>query len=290
VNLIAQKRFLSFTLKQFTVAELAAVVVLLFALFIAVFEPAWTFVPLLSFVVFCFFAPFIPRFGFFLPVISRGFTGQRAVALTFDDGPDPMTTPMLLDLLETYNVAATFFVIGERARAYPHLIKKILQAGHTLGNHSFSHDSLVMFKGGKRIEREIIAAQQTIQQFGLTPLIFRPPAGITYPGLGKILKRFNLQVVNFSCRAFDRGNRSIAHLSKRILKSVKADDIIVLHDTAPPQSERCAEWLVQMEDIIVGLKERGFIIKPLADLISKPIFDSAKDHKRKLFTKVAKEP
>jgi hypothetical protein len=107
--------------------------------------------------------------------------------------------------------------------------------------------------------------------------------------LGKILKQFNLQTVNFSCRAFDRGNRSIARLAKRILKGVKFDDIIVLHDVAPPQPERCTEWLIQIEKVIIGLKKRDFMITPLADLILKPIFDSVEDHKIKYPTKSAKE-
>ncbi|MGD9162788.1 MAG: polysaccharide deacetylase family protein, partial [Desulfobacteraceae bacterium] len=156
MNLIFQKRFSSFTLKHSTIAERSAAVVLLFTLFIAVFEPTWTLIPLISFVLLCFSAPFIPRFGFYLPIISRGLSGQMAVALTFDDGPDPLTTPMLLDLLEKYDVSATFFVIGERAQTYPYLIRKILQKGHTTGNHSFTHDTLVMFKGGRQIEKEII--------------------------------------------------------------------------------------------------------------------------------------
>jgi peptidoglycan/xylan/chitin deacetylase (PgdA/CDA1 family) len=271
VNLFGRKRILSFSLKHASVAERSAAGAFLITLSIVVIEPTWTLIPLVAFVILCFLAPFLPRFGFYLPIVSGGISGQNAVALTFDDGPDPLTTPILLQLLQEYGVTATFFVIGRRVQAYPWLIQAILQAGHSLGNHSFNHDSLVMFKGYRQVEKEVTTAQRLIQQFGVTPLIFRPPAGITYPGLRKVLQTCNLCVVNFSCRAFDRGNRSIKHLSKRILKRVQADDIILLHDSAPPQFEHCKDWIVQVEAIIIGLKARGLKIKPLEELILKPV-------------------
>jgi peptidoglycan/xylan/chitin deacetylase (PgdA/CDA1 family) len=273
VNLFGLKRILSFSLKHASVAERSAVGVFLITLLIVVIEPAWTLIPLVSFMVLCFLAPFLPRFGFYLPIVSGGISGQNAVALTFDDGPDPLTTPILLQLLQAYDVTATFFVIGRRVQAYPELIQAILRAGHSLGNHSFSHDSLVMFKGYRQVEKEVTTTQRLIQQFGVTPLIFRPPAGITYPGLRKVLQKCNLWAVNFSCRAFDRGNRSIKHLSKRILKRVRAGDIILLHDSAPPQCEHCKDWIVQIEAIILGLKARGLKIKPLDELILKPVMN-----------------
>ena len=275
MNLFGQKRILSFSFKDYSVAERMAAGAFLSSLLILVIEPAWTLVPLVTFVILCFLAPFMPRFGFYLPIVSGGISGQNAVALTFDDGPDPLTTPVLLQLLKDYGVTATFFVIGQRVQAYPRLIQAILQNGHSLGNHSFSHDALVMFKGYRQVEKEVIAAQRLIRQFGVTPLIFRPPAGITYPSLRKVLQKCNLCAVNFSCRAFDRGNRRIKHLSMRILRRVRADDIILLHDSAPPQSEHCEDWIVQVEAIILGLKARGLKIKPLDELILTPVTRSS---------------
>ena len=275
MNLFGQKRILSFSFQHFSVAERLAAGVFLITLLILVIQPAWTLIPLVAFVILCFLAPFMPRFGFYLPIVSGGISGQNAVALTFDDGPDPSTTPVLLQLLKDYGVTATFFVIGQRVQANPRLIQAILQNGHLLGNHSFSHDFLVMFKGYRQIEEEVTATQRLIRQFGVTPLIFRPPAGITYPGLRKVLQKCNLCAVNFSCRAFDRGNRRINHLSTRILKRVRADDIILLHDSAPPQSEHCKDWIAQVEAIILGLKARGLKIKPLDELILRPVTRSS---------------
>ncbi|MDD8014016.1 MAG: polysaccharide deacetylase family protein, partial [Acidobacteriota bacterium] len=107
-------------------------------------RPALVVLPLGSFIVLCLVAPFFPGIGFFLPVISRRKTVRRAVALTFDDGPDPEVTPRLLELLRRHRVPATFFVAGARAERYPATIQKILSRNHTIGNHSYRHDPLLM--------------------------------------------------------------------------------------------------------------------------------------------------
>ena len=103
-------------------------------------------IPLGIFMVLCMAAPFIPTCSFFLPVISRGTCSRKAVALTFDDGPDPLTTPELLRLLKKHRVSATFFVTGHRVVRYPQLTKDIIAQGHSLANHSFHHDMLGAFR------------------------------------------------------------------------------------------------------------------------------------------------
>ena len=206
------------------------------ALVLALVDARLALVPAALFLLLFLSAPFIYRFGFFLPIISRGCSGRKIVALTFDDGPDPVTTPLLLDLLAAHGVAATFFVIGRRAKAHPELIRAILDHGHTIGNHSFSHDTLVAFKGVQMIEAEIAASQRVLSGLGVTPLLFRPPVGITYPLLGSVLAGLGLTAVTFSCLARDGGNRSIGRLAERILRRVRPDDIIMLHDGLPVRS------------------------------------------------------
>ena len=83
-------------------------------------------IPLLFFLLLCFIAPFCPQWGFFLPIISRSITSNKGIVLTLDDGPSPVTTPILLQLLKEHNYKATFFVIGQRAQQYPELITDII--------------------------------------------------------------------------------------------------------------------------------------------------------------------
>src|SRR4051794_26172826 len=82
-------------------------------------------------------------------------TGKRAVALTFDDGPDPRWTPRVLALLKKYKVKATFCLVGSRVRAYPQLVKQIVRDGHTLCNHTMNHDQRLRYKSGQRIASDL---------------------------------------------------------------------------------------------------------------------------------------
>jgi peptidoglycan-N-acetylglucosamine deacetylase len=229
--------------------------------------------PLAAFLLLCFTAPFMPALGFFLPVISRGTCTQRAVALTFDDGPDPHSTPVLLALLANHRAKATFFVTGKRALRYPEIIADILAQGHTLGNHSHSHDNFIMCKSSKALLKEIQDAQQVFHQMGVTPRAFRPPVGITNPKLGKVLEQVGMYALNFNRRAGDLGNRRIKHLSKRILKGIAPNDIIMLHDIKPRTIALSDHWLMELGKILEGIKERELLILSLEELIGKPVME-----------------
>ena len=226
--------------------------------------------PLLVFILLCCIAPFFPRFSFFLPIISRGKKGTKGVALTFDDGPDPEVTPRLLELLARNKVTATFFVTGVRAERYPEIIRAILAGGHTIGNHSYSHMPLLMLKGRATLQHEIAAAQSVLRQYGIVPLAFRPPVGITSPRLWRILLENGMFCVNFSCRAADFGNRRIARLAHRLLTKVVPGDILLLHDVAPRQGD-VPQLLQEFSELIAGLQGRGLEILPLSRLIGKEV-------------------
>ena len=227
--------------------------------------------PLAIFVACCLGAPFFLQAGFFLPVISRGCTGCNMVALTFDDGPDPATTPRLLELLEKNKVRAAFFVIGEKSQSHPDLMREIMAGGHAVGNHSYRHDVLLMLRSSKKIESEIRAAQQALRACGIKPLVFRPPVGITNPRLGSILKRHGLLCMNFSCRGFDAGNRRLEGLAAKILKKVRPDDIILLHDCKPHGAASVDMWLQEIEALLAGLAEKNLAPTSLEQLIGRPV-------------------
>jgi peptidoglycan/xylan/chitin deacetylase (PgdA/CDA1 family)/2-polyprenyl-3-methyl-5-hydroxy-6-metoxy-1,4-benzoquinol methylase len=226
--------------------------------------------PLLVFILLCCISPFFPRFSFFLPIISRGKRGFKAVALTFDDGPDPEVTPQLLALLARHKVQATFFVTGVRAELYPEIMRAILAGGHTIGNHSYSHSPLLMLKGRSTLQHEIAAAQAVFLRFGIVPLAFRPPVGITNARLWRVLLENGMFCVNFSRRAADFGNRRVTKLAQRLLARVVPGDIILLHDVAPRQCD-VTQLLQEFSDLITGLQERGLEILPLDQLIDKEV-------------------
>jgi len=250
--------------------SLSAVILLLFGWRMAV-------LPLAMFVLTCLVAPFFPRWGFFLPVISRGGDGVEAVALTFDDGPDPEVIPLLLDLLDRYDVKATFFIIGSKAQKNPALIRQILLRGHAVGNHSYRHDPLLMLRSSARLAEEIEVTQRLLAGFGIKPLVFRPPVGITNPRLPWVLRRLRLECVTFSCRAGDFGNRRMAGLGKILLKRIHPGAIVLLHDV-PPRGRQIADWLGEVEQFIQGLNSRRYKVVPLSDLIGRSVMERLASH------------
>jgi peptidoglycan/xylan/chitin deacetylase (PgdA/CDA1 family) len=231
-------------------------------------------IPLAGFLLLCLAAPFFPRFGFYLPVTCRGASGKKAVAITFDDGPDPLTTPLLLELLLKRQIKATFFVTGEKAAAHPKLVKEIVRQGHLVGNHSYKHSYWILFKTSPTIVEDIEAAQKVLNDFGIRPLAFRPPAGITSPRLRSALLKTGMYLVNFSCRPLDGGNRRISNIAKRILDRIRPDDIVLLHDSRPPDEYLIPTWLNEIENLLTGIETKGLKILPLSELIGKPVMIS----------------
>jgi peptidoglycan-N-acetylglucosamine deacetylase len=230
--------------------------------------------PLLAFIILCIAAPFFPGFGFFLPIVSRGRKDNRSVALTFDDGPDPVTTPWLLDLLDRRQANASFFITGCRARSHPELIREILARGHTIGNHSYSHDNLLMFRSQRALVRQIEDTQKIFERFGIAPLVFRPPVGVTTSRFPAALDRTGLFVVNFNRRAGDFGNRRVHLMAKRIIKRLGPGDIIMLHDVRPPNPALLEEWKDQIELLLAAIQDSGLRIEPLESLIGRPVMKS----------------
>jgi len=226
--------------------------------------------PLAIFVLICCITPLFPRLSFFLPIISRGKKGAKGVALTFDDGPDPEVTPRVLELLARHGVPATFFVTGARAERYPDIMRAILAGGHTVGNHSYSHSPLLMLKRRSTLQREIASAQSVFLSFGIVPLAFRPPVGITNSRLWRVLLENGMFCVNFSLRAADFGNRRVARLAGKLLAKVAPGDIILLHDVTP-RIGGVTQLLQEFSDLIEGVQGKGLEILPLGRLIGKEV-------------------
>lgn len=236
-------------------------------------RPELSAIVLSGFVGACLAAAFFPQACLFLPVISRGGKAGGKVAITFDDGPDPRTTPFLLKMLARHRLKATFFVIGRNAEKYPELIKEILDAGHCIGNHTYSHDVLVMTKSGKKLQQEIDSAQEVLKKSGIIPLAFRPPAGAVNPKLGALLRHREMICIHYSCRGPDIGNRYIRGLSEKILKKIRPGDIVLLHDSCPdPRDFKVDQWLDEIGKILEAVSRRkGLRIVPLEEQIRHPI-------------------
>lgn len=155
---------------------------------------------------------------------------EKEVYITFDDGPDPKYTPEVLLLLKKYNIKASFFLIGEKLIQYPLIVKQIQQAGHTIGNHSFSHKSM-KFCSKDRIIKEILDTDNLIQKIThAKPVYFRPPYGRFDPRFKKILQQNGYSMIMWSLLSYDFSADTSEKITKHIIRHIKPGAIIVFHD------------------------------------------------------------
>ena len=153
------------------------------------------------------------------------------IALTLDDGPDAEVTPRVLDLLEAEDCKATFFCIAERVRAHAELCREIVRRGHRVENHSFTHGASFPFLPLGALRREVASAQAMIAEVtGEAPRFFRAPAGLRNPLLDPVLHEAGLSLVTWTRRGFDTRERDAAVVACRLLRGLRAGDILLLHD------------------------------------------------------------
>lgn len=260
-----------YTLCPLAPAHLVGIAALQLALTLAFFDISWAVIPLSAFVVLCLVAPFAQQLRFFLPIMRRGDRNKPIVAITFDDGPDALTTPLLLDLLSKHSARAAFFVVGKQAETHPELIRDILKRGHEIGNHSYSHDPFLMLRQPSVVIGEIARGQAVLQHLGIKSLAFRPPVGITNPSLFRILLELGMHCVGFNRRGLDFGNRRVTGMAKRILSKVRAGDVILLHDKSPESGISVESWLREVEAVLTGIPARGLTIRPLSQVVRQPV-------------------
>ncbi|MER7056536.1 MULTISPECIES: polysaccharide deacetylase family protein [unclassified Streptomyces] len=152
------------------------------------------------------------------------------VALTVDDGPDPTWTPALLDVLAAHAVEATFFVIGERAREHPALLRRLLAAGHRLGNHSYSHFQPFATLPTADLAREMYETQRVVTgETGVSPTLFRAPAGGWSRGVLAAARDHGLTPVDWTVDPKDWREPPADRTAERVARA-RPGDIVLCHD------------------------------------------------------------
>ncbi len=174
------------------------------------------------------------RWNYHLQSFSHNYkTSENAVAITFDDGPNPEFTTNVLSLLQKYDSKATFFLIGKNAEKHPELVRQILDEGHTMGNHSYSHSKNFGFFSAEKIASELKMTNSLLKEItGKEPKFFRPPFGVTNPNIKNALKKTGLHSIGWSKRSLDTTNISEERIFVRITQNLKKGDIILLHDSS----------------------------------------------------------
>lgn len=162
-------------------------------------------------------------------VVSR-LKNKKQIALTFDDGPDPIYTPVLLDILKKNKIKATFFILADKAEKYPEIIQRIVKEGHEPALHWHTHiNPWCVFPPADKVETE--TALVALKVLGVIPEFWRTPWAMYTLSTYIIAYRKKLRLAYWSVRTFDWSrNRSSEDIEKSLLKKVKGGDIIVLHD------------------------------------------------------------
>lgn len=192
------------------------------------------------------------------PAIVSG--GNAEIHLTFDDGPNPATTPRLLELFEEEGVKATFFVIGEQVEKHEELLLEVSRRGHAIGNHTYSHQFLPLLTT-KKLEKEILSTNDRIKDItGESPRLFRPPFGIVDRKTHSLLQEQGMKTVYWS--AFSEDWRQIGERSvvDRLSKYAAPGGIMILHELEPTGNQTIAA----ARTLIHRLKGRNFRFSAIA--------------------------
>jgi peptidoglycan-N-acetylglucosamine deacetylase len=210
-------------------------------------------------VLFC--GSYFIRMGFFLKSICSVKTNEKWIALSFDDGPAP-STRHILDILNENKAEAAFFLIGKKISGNEDLIKRMVQEGHIIGNHSFSHHPLFdLFSSGKMLNDMTVMNQSVRNITGLTPRFFRPPYGVTNPILKKAVMAGGFISIGWSIRSYDTVIKSRPRLLNKILSALKPGAILLLHDS----SETTAAIL---PELLKAIRQKGFQIVRLDKMVN----------------------
>ncbi len=190
------------------------------------------------------------------PGFWEGPPDRPSVALTFDDGPHPVLTPRILEVLGRREAPATFFTIGRRAERYPELTRRMHAEGHDVGNHTWSHRPLCA--GAVRsLDRELECTEELLAKLAPgSPRIFRAPFGWIGPGGGAALRRARLLPIYWSVVPADWDPTPAAAVAGRVLRAVHPGAVVVLHAGQPWHAGTAAA----LETLILGLREQGYTL------------------------------
>ncbi|MBI3910264.1 MAG: polysaccharide deacetylase family protein [Armatimonadetes bacterium] len=190
------------------------------------------------------------------PHLIHGPASRRWVSLTFDDGPDPRTTPLVLDVLHATRVPATFFLIGRNAERHPNLVRRIVAEGHVLGNHSYHHIYLTRISP-ENARTELAACSKVIRLItGRSPRYYRPPGGHFDDSLVETGRQLGMRLVDWTDTLGDWQSPSPSLLLRHALGMLRPGGIMLWHDDIPVTAEVLLAFIQEA-------RARGYRFVPL---------------------------
>ena len=180
-------------------------------------------------------------------------TSDNVLYLTFDDGPHPTITPLVLNILDEYNAKATFFCVGENVTKYPHVFNQIINKGHAVGNHTYNHVKGWQTTNAAYLENIKKAAEV------IPSNLFRPPYGRIKPSQIKLLKD-SYRIIMWSILTRDYDKRLNPHNTlNKLIKLIKSGDVIVYHDSEKAQQN----MLIMLKGVLQHFHQLQYTFKAL---------------------------
>ncbi|WP_308198575.1 polysaccharide deacetylase family protein [Actinomadura litoris] len=177
----------------------------------------------------------------------------NTIALTIDDGPSPLWTPRVLDLLAEHQVHATFFIIGEQVQEFPKLTRRIADAGHQICNHTMTHPITIGGLSRKRVNKEVVDAHKRIADVtGVVPQFFRSPGGAWSKTVLEVVAEHSMLPIDWAVDPRDWSRPGVGHI-RRTLLHAKAGNIMLCHDGGGDRSQT----LAALKTVIPKMKKRG---------------------------------
>lgn len=195
----------------------------------------------------------------------EGSVGERKIALTFDDGPHPVHTPQILDALAERGIKATFFVIGANAAAHPDLVKRAVDEGHEIGNHTWSHRQLTRYVTTNQTRRELRSTHDVVMDItGRPPVGVRPPYGVVTPSCKDWAgHEFGYPTVMWSVDSKDWEQPDPERVIDRVMAGAHAGSVVLMHDVHPQTVEAAPV-------IFDRLLEEGYTFETLSPFMATP--------------------
>lgn len=196
-------------------------------------------------------------------VYRRVVTEDKVVALTFDDGPHPRYTPMILDILSEYGAKATFFVIGKNMELYGDAARRAASEGHEIGNHTYAHPALSGISDAE-FEREVLRNEALIEEYtGMPPAVFRPPEGYCTPSVERIVTQNGGTVILWNVDTMDWAGCPSDAIVKNVMKNTVPGSIILFHDYVGKESTT----INALKEILPRLSAAGYRFVTVSELI-----------------------
>jgi len=210
----------------------------------------------------------LPRCRILGPNLTRvpaHVNGSWAVAVTFDDGPHPELTPRVLDVLDQHGARASFFCVGRLVEKHASLVREMVERGHRIENHTWSHPNSFAFLPPTGLVTQIGQTQSIIDQVtGRAPVYFRAPAGIRSPWLDPVLHRLRLHLVSWTRRGFDTVEKDPNRIYRRLARNLAVADILLLHDGGTrDNTHRSTVLLEVLPRLLAEIEQKGLKAVPL---------------------------